>query len=449
MEVPRIRTDSATAPLRRVGAEPARTGDSAAQPRGQEGTAGARTESSSPAAPRPDRPLELLGRLVALLPDLGPGGAEPDAAALRLLEVAEGALGEGAGVRERAGALSKASGPDLGPAVVRELLARLVRPGAGGGDLRARVRAAAGDPTALLAALQGAPGSKGASAALEALARLLEPSGSATLLDELPALEAALRQVGRSAPLRADGAWGRWLLGIADALAGALGQGAPRFARALRRGALRGREAQALRALLACGALSTQARRGLLGAALAAAEGRSELGAAVEALAEGDAREAGRSALRGLEADRLLALLRQHAEGELRTALPFPDGADLALLHLFVRPDHGGASADAEGDAAVEPGWRVRLGLDLARLGPLRLDLLWRRDRLLLSISCAATPTLERLREAVSELQEQLSAEGQEVEIVLALAAAESLDLAPESRRVPKPRGDSWMDLAG
>ncbi len=37
----------------------------------------------------------------------------------------------------------------------------------------------------------------------------------------------------------------------------------------------------------------------------------------------------------------------------------------------------------------------------------------------------------------MSELQEQLSAEGQEVEIVLALAAAESLDLAPESRRVP------------
>ncbi|MDA0947966.1 MAG: flagellar hook-length control protein FliK, partial [Planctomycetota bacterium] len=171
---------------------------------------------------------------------------------------------------------------------------------------------------------------------------------------------------------------------------------------------------------------------------------------AVEALAEGDAREAGRSALRGLEADRLLALLRQHAEGELRTALPFPDGADLALLHLFVRPDHrGGASTDAEGDAAPEPGWRVRLGLDLARLGPVRLDLLWRRDRLLLSLSCATPETLERLRAGVGELEEQLAAEGQEVEVVLALASAESLDLAPESRRVPKPTGDSWMDIAG
>lgn len=443
MEVPRIRTDSSTAPLRRVGAESARTGDFAPSPRGQHGPAGAAgegaAEGAAPAAPRPDRPLDLLGRLVALLPDLGPGGAEPDAAALRLLEVAEG------GAR----ADSRGSASAVPSSALRELLARLVRPGTDGGDLRARVRAAAGDPTALLAALQGGAGSSSAGTALEALAQLLDPAGSAALADELPLLEAALRQVGRGAPVRADGAWGRWLLGLADALASALGQGAPRLARALRKGTLRGREAQALRALLACGALSTQARRALLGAALAAAEDRSALGTAVEALPEGDAREAGRAALRGLEADRLLALLRQNAEGELRTTLPFSDGADLALLHLFVRPDHGGEDpAGAEGGKAA-PGWRVRLGLELSRLGPVRLDLLWRRDRLLLSLSCAEPATLERLRDGVGALREQLAAEGQEVEVVLALAPAASLDLAPESRRVPKPRGDSWMDLAG
>ena len=418
MEVPRIRSDAtAASPLRRVGAEAARPDGSGSAPRDGAPQAGASApQPAAPAPPRPDRPLELLGRLVALLPDVGPGGVEPDLATLRLLEVAEGGAARADG-----------EGSRFSSAALREILSRLVRPGGGAADLRARVRAAAGDPTALL------PGNP--------------VPGSAVPGDALEALAAALARVGRAAPVQAGGAWSAWIQGLAEALASALGSSEPGLRRALERGGLAGREALALRALLESGALSSAARRALLGSALTAAEERGQLAALLQELPEGEARERGQRALRGLEADRLLALVRQAAGDELRTSLPFPDGAGLTVLHLFVRPDRDGSAADAETSAPT--GWRVRLGLDLQALGPLRLDLLWRQERLVVSIACSSASTLERVRAAEGLLSEQLAAEGQEVDLVLSLAAAEDLDLSAESLRIPAPEGESWMDLAG
>jgi len=441
MEVPRIRSDAtAASPLRRVGAEAARPDGSGSAPRDGAPQAGASApQPAAPAPPRPDRPLELLGRLVALLPDVGPGGVEPDLATLRLLEVAEGGAARADG-----------EGSRFSSAALREILSRLVRPGGGAADLRARVRAAAGDPTALLAALQsGSAAAEGP--ALARLAAALLPGnpvpGSAVPGDGLEALAAALARVGRAAPVQAGGAWSAWIQGLAEALASALGSSEPGLRRALERGGLAGREALALRALLESGALSSAARRALLGSALTAAEERGQLAALLQELPEGEARERGQRALRGLEADRLLALVRQAAGDELRTSLPFPDGAGLTVLHLFVRPDRDGSAADAETSAPT--GWRVRLGLDLQALGPLRLDLLWRQERLVLSIACSSASTLERVRAAEGLLSEQLAAEGQEVDLVLSLAAAEDLDLSAESLRIPAPEGESWMDLAG
>ena len=436
MEVPRIRSDAtAASPLRRVGAEAARPDGSGGAPREGASQAGSGAQqSSAPAPPRPDRPLDLLGRLVALLPDVGPEGVEPDLATLRLLEVAEGASARADG-----------EGSRLPSAALREVLSRLVRPGGDGAHLRARVRAAAGDPTALLAALQGgSPGAEGT--ALERLAAILLPGG-AVPGDELEALVAALARVGRAAPVQAGGAWGTWIQGLADALAAALGTAAPELRRALERGGLAGREALALRALLESGALSPATRRALLGSALTAAEDRGQLATLLQELPEGEARERGQRALRGLEADRLLALVRQAAGDELRTSLPFPDGSGLTVLHLFVRPDRDGSAA---GPAPVGPaGWRVRLGLDLQALGPLRLDLLWRQERLVLSIACGSAETLHRLGAAEGQLAEHLAAEGQEVDLVLSLASEQDLDLSAESLRIPAPEGESWMDLAG
>ena len=441
MEVPRIRSDATTAsPLRRVGAEAARPDGSGSAPRDGAPRAGTSAQQPpAPAPPRPDRPLDLLGRLVALLPDVGPGGVEPDLATLRLLEVAEGGVGRADG-----------EGSRFSSAALREILSRLVRPGGGAADLRARVRAAAGDPTALLAALQsGSAAAEGP--ALGRLAAALLPGnpvpGSAVPGEGLEALAAALARVGRAAPVQAGGAWSAWIQGLAEALASALGSSEPGLRRALERGGLAGREALALRALLESGALSSAARRALLGSALTAAEERGQLAALLQELPEGEARERGQRALRGLEADRLLALVRQAAGDELRTSLPFPDGAGLTVLHLFVRPDRDGSAADAETSAPT--GWRVRLGLDLQALGPLRLDLLWRQERLVLSIACSSASTLERVRAAEGLLSEQLAAEGQEVDLVLSLAAAEDLDLSAESLRIPAPEGESWMDLAG
>lgn len=441
MEVPRIRSDAtAASPLRRVGAEAARPDGSGSAPRDGAPRPGTSAQQPpAPAPPRPDRPLDLLGRLVALLPDVGPGGVEPDLATLRLLEVAEGGAGRADG-----------EGSRFSSAALREILSRLVRPGGGAADLRARVRAAAGDPTALLAALQsGSAEAEGP--ALARLAAALLPGnpvpGSAVPGDALEALAAALARVGRAAPVQAGGAWSAWIQGLAEALASALGSSEPGLRRALERGGLAGREALALRALLESGALSSAARRALLGSALTAAEERGQLAALLQELPEGEARERGQRALRGLEADRLLALVRQAAGDELRTSLPFPDGAGLTVLHLFVRPDRDGSAADAETSAPT--GWRVRLGLDLQALGPLRLDLLWRQERLVLSIACSSASTLERVRAAEGLLSEQLAAEGQEVDLVLSLAAAEDLDLSAESLRIPAPEGESWMDLAG
>ena len=253
MEVPRIRSDAtAASPLRRVGAEAARPDGSGSAPR--DGAPRAGTSAQQPSAPR----LRVrIGRWICS------GASWPSCR-------------RGAGWR-RAGPRDPPAprgcrgwgGPRgwrrLAPsAALREILSRLVRPGGGAADLRARVRAAAGDPTALLGALQsGSAEAEGP--ALARLAAALLPGnpvpGSAVPGDALEALAAALARVGRAAPVQAGGAWSAWIQGLAEALASALGSSEPGLRRALERGGLAGREAHAQRAHRESGALIGRAAR--------------------------------------------------------------------------------------------------------------------------------------------------------------------------------------------
>ena len=441
MEVPRIRSDAtAASPLRRVGAEAARPDGSGSAPRDGAPRAGTSAQQpSAPAPPRPDRPLDLLGRLVALLPDVGPGGVEPDLATLRLLEVAEGGAARADG-----------EGSRFSSAALREILSRLVRPGGGAADLRARVRAAAGDPTALLGALQsGSAEAEGP--ALARLAAALLPGnpvpGSAVPGDALEALAAALARVGRAAPVQAGGAWSAWIQGLAEALASRArelrARPAPR-ARARRPRWPRGpRPARPPR--VGCALIGRAARppgQRADGCRGTRTPGRPPAGACRRARRGSGVSAAPRT--RG----RSTARPRAPGGGDEPADQPsFPDGAGLTVLHLFVRPDHDGSAADAENSAPT--GWRVRLGLDLQapRSTPARPALASGASGALDRVRSAST--LERVRAAEGLLSERLAAEGQEVDLVLSLAAAEDLDLSAESLRIPAPEGESWMDLAG
>jgi len=242
------------------------------------------------------------------------------------------------------------------------------------------------------------------------------------------ALVGALRaRVGRQAPL------GELLGELARILttprgAGTDGQGAPAWSVPLA-ALLRGPEpgGEGLRGWLAAlglgheagvGALATERPgrsrleepRGSLKGLLLAAE--ADLGRGPESH-EG-LRQAIARALTGLETEQLLHLARERGSDPAVLAFPVPDGEGWATARLRVPPrarDQGSGGAPSDGIG------RVTLGVELSRLGPVRVDLVLGPSVLSARFLVTSEEVARSLRERLDELDARLGGGARRVDV--------------------------------
>jgi len=125
-----------------------------------------------------------------------------------------------------------------------------------------------------------------------------------------------------------------------------------------------------------------------------------------------EAREALQQRFTGRALEQLLNAARQSSGELLHHAIPLPDAGGFTTAHLFVGPDH---QRDSMGQ--LQSGYRVVLGVDFSRLGPIRADLLLWQERLTVRLHVAQQDVADRLRLAASALEQQLAAAGVAVQL--------------------------------
>jgi len=166
------------------------------------------------------------------------------------------------------------------------------------------------------------------------------------------------------------------------------------------------------------------------------------------ALAEGSGppplREAAVQAMRALEAEQLRNVARERLGEPLHVPFLVPDGAGLANAHLRVPARREEAPAE---EPEAEPGERVTLGVEYSRLGPVRADLLLKRERLHLRLSAARPETLARLRGESAALEQLFADQGRELQLSIVQQEPEQPDAAGAELRYL--REHHLMDLSG
>jgi len=225
------------------------------------------------------------------------------------------------------------------------------------------------------------------------LARQLEhaPRGEAREL-----LREALRSVrGLELVRGAEGAFVRALLNLAD------GRGPAPLARSL---------AQAAYAGLALD------RRGRLLAALL--DG-----------VEGPLRGILSRALAGLDLEQLLNLARRESGEPAFFHLPVFDGAGWASVLFAIDPRDAGPRGSAR--EAGTASFRITLGVEFARLGPLRADLVVAPSSLFARLRVTRAETAELLRARLPELREVLAVQGRRTLIAIDEALPDAVAVEP------------------
>jgi len=162
--------------------------------------------------------------------------------------------------------------------------------------------------------------------------------------------------------------------------------------------------------------------------------------------AHGELREALGRALAGLEAEQLLNLARERAGEPLVLSFPFPDGEGWTTARLAVPPRREGDAASAADD---EQPFRLSLGLELSKLGPLRADLALTRGQLSLRLLVTRAETVARIAPALAGLRERLAGGRRSVELAVrrATPAETALGLDPLDIRYLRER--HLMNVAG
>lgn len=169
----------------------------------------------------------------------------------------------------------------------------------------------------------------------------------------------------------------------------------------------------ALQALLEGGA-EQRGRLVRLAARLANEDVRGVLLRALAGVEDEPARAALSLALEELEAEALLALVKEREGTPLQLPLPMPRrDAELLLQH------RGGARPGAHDEAA-----RVELDLRYAHLGAVHADLRRRDDALYVRLSCAQPAAAERIRAAAGELEALLASLDRPAHVVVACEVA-------------------------
>lgn len=382
-----------------------------------------------------------MARLLALLPTLPGTHGEP---AEVLAELARAATPK----NESGG---RGASSTLAIEAARILLSRTLRPGEDGVALRSRVRATVGDPSALVRLLASHTNPADGERALTQLARSL--GVNPRINADLDALHHALLQLGRSVPTTGDGSVQAWARRLLEALASALGTRLPSLRRRLQQGLLRGRESLVLRALLRQSNLTPSARKALLHAAHGDARGRETLRNLAQAPEGGTESRQASGLQAGLEVDRLLGILREGVAGEVRATLALPDGDGWVPCHLFFSRGKDKSRSSFQEDPTDNGAWKATVGLDLSSLGPVRANLVWRREggveHLSLGLTAERATTVELLRVHLPALEALLAAEGAKVDLFVTHAEPNSLSLAQESARIPSPKNQAWLDLKG
>jgi len=181
-----------------------------------------------------------------------------------------------------------------------------------------------------------------------------------------------------------------------------------------------GLEAALLAAALRRGAPDAGDVRADLKARLLLARASSPHAALTEALSK---------ALRSIESEQVLNLAREAGSEPRSVSVPFPDpGLEGALWTTAWLTFHGFDEGDDAGDEeSGENDLRVRVDVELAKLGPLRADIGLRGGRLTARILTVDERARDLLRGALPSLLEALSSTGLEADASVGIAAAEEL----------------------
>jgi hypothetical protein len=147
---------------------------------------------------------------------------------------------------------------------------------------------------------------------------------------------------------------------------------------------------------------------------------------ALQDLPEGPAREAARQALAGLEAEQLLNLARERMGEPLVFALPFLDGEAWTTARFQVPPRERGAEGEEEAAS-----FRMAVGLELSRLGPVRADLALTPTALVVRVLVTRADLARRLGAQAKELAARLGDGHRRVQLHVRLDAPERVRLNP------------------
>lgn len=161
-------------------------------------------------------------------------------------------------------------------------------------------------------------------------------------------------------------------------------------------------------------------------------------------LPEGKLRARVRGALGALDAEALTDLARRELGEGRSIALPFPDGPRWSTLHLRLAEQHG--SEDREGGEDLV---RLRIDVELSRLGPLRVHLGWRRGRLVARFEVESEQSRARLAAGLEALRERLGSGGDGVSLGIDVVPRERLSGDPLVDGVGLLREHRLMDLEG
>lgn len=402
---------------------------------------------------RPSSDPALLRAVRGLLADERPLGA------------ALGSLGEAIRAELAAGGRGAPEAREALAELLASVDAQRFAPGLDGAALEALLGRGEGAFAAALAAAAAEAGVDSFQAALSALTgellAALRAQGGQEMAGDRALLSSALAAVLRGlAGERVEGALSPSLLaaltarverGLRLQLAGA-GEAGARLASELRGlGGLAGREGALLRALLNSeGILGRSTLADSLIRATYAGLDRGLRGRLLDFLLDvpqGALRETASNALRALDLEQLLNAARREFGEPLHYVLPVPDGAASATAHLFVL-DRDGRGAGGQGEAG-EDSFRVVVGVDLSRLGPIRADLLLRADQLALRLRVGRPDTARRLRRLAGELEERLTSAGRTVRIAVLEAGPEELGVERLARDIRFLREQHLMDVKG
>ncbi len=162
-------------------------------------------------------------------------------------------------------------------------------------------------------------------------------------------------------------------------------------------------------------------------------------------LPAGEVREAALRTLHSLELERVLQHARHEGGEPTHQWFLVPDDGGRARVDLLLerRPPENPEEPE-HGDS-----WRLALGVDFRALGPVRADLLLRRDDMILRIAAERPATVARLQLALPALEQALQSLGRRAEIRILQAAEGEASLEEAAHQIRFLREHHLMDVRG